>query len=134
MELLIGSVLALSVCLFATVTGLDRDRAFYPTVAMVTASYYALFAVMGGSIQVLAIEMIVVVLFVAASIAGFKSSLWLVVAVFAAHGAFDLVHGLFINNSGMPPWWPHFCVAFDVVAAGYLAWLLSRCKAHAAAI
>ena len=44
----IGIVLALCVSVFARVVGLDRDRAFYPTVLVVIASYYVLFAVMGG--------------------------------------------------------------------------------------
>ena len=133
MEFLIGALLALSVGLSATSIGLDRDRAFYPTVMAVIASYYALFAVMGGSIQVLVIESIVIVAFLGASIAGFKRSLWLVVAALAAHGVFDLVHGHVIENPGVPRWWPHFCLAYDVVAAAYLAWLLSRSKVHLAA-
>jgi hypothetical protein len=99
----------------------------------VIALYYALFAVMGGSIQVLAIESIVIVAFLGAAIAGFKRSLWLVVAALAAHGVFDLVHGHLIENPGVPPWWPHFCLAYDVVAAAYLAWLLWRSKVHAGA-
>jgi hypothetical protein len=32
MALLVGAILALAVGLFATASGLDRDRAFYPTV------------------------------------------------------------------------------------------------------
>jgi hypothetical protein len=100
---------------------------------VVIASYYALFAVIGGSIQVLVIESIVIVAFLGASIAGFKRSLWLVVAALAGHGVFDLVHGHLIENPGVPPWWPHFCLAYDVVAAAYLAWLLLRSKVHAAA-
>jgi hypothetical protein len=132
-EFLIGAILALSVGLSATFIGLDRDRAFYPTVMVVIASYYALFAVIGGSIQVLVIELIVIVAFLGASTAGFKRSLWLVVAALAAHGVFDLVHGHLIENPGVPPWWPHFCLAYDVVAAAYLAWLLLRSKVRAAA-
>ncbi len=134
MAFLIGAVLALSVGLLATVIGLDRDRAFYPTVMIVIASYYALFAVLGGSIQVLVIESMVIVAFLGASIAGFKRSLWLVVAALAAHGVFDLVHGHLIENPGVPAWWPFFCLAYDVVAAAYLAWLLLRSKVHAPAI
>ena len=130
MELLIGAVLALAVGLLATFSGLDRDRAFYPTVMIVIASTYALFAVMGGSGRALVIESIVGVAFLGASIAGFKRSLWLVVVALAAHGVFDLVNGHLIENPGVPPWWPHFCLAYDVVAAGYLAWLLSRSRAH----
>lgn len=133
MEFVIGIVLALSVGLLATVTGLDRDRAFYPTVMIVIAFYYALFALMSGSIQVLVSECIVIVAFLCASIAGFKTSLWLVAAALAAHGMFDLAHDHLINNPGVPTWWPHFCSAYDVVAAGYLAWLLSYSKVRAAA-
>jgi hypothetical protein len=128
MAFLVGAVLALSVGLFATYVGLDRDRAFYPTVTIVIASYYALFAVMGGSLDALLIESIVIVGFLVASIAGFKYSLWLVVAALAAHGLFDFVHGSFITNPGVPVWWPSFCLSYDVVAAGYLAWLLLRSR------
>ena len=49
------------------------------------SGHYALFAVIGGSLQVLAIESIVVGAFLGASIAGFKRSLWLVVAGLAAY-------------------------------------------------
>lgn len=133
MEFLVGAVLALSVGLSATFLGLDRDRAFYPTVMIVIASYYALFAVMGGSVHALAVESIVIVAFLGASIAGFRTSLWLVVAALAAHGLFDFIHGQIIANPGVPAWWPPFCLSYDVVAAAYLAWLLSRSRVRAAA-
>jgi len=131
-EFLIGAVLALSIGVSATFIGLDRDRAFYPTVMLVIASTYALFAVMGGSTQSLQHEAIPIVVFVAASIAGFKRSLWLVVAALAAHGIFDFFHGKVIENPGVPTWWPDFCLAYDVVAAAYLAWLLSNARVQAA--
>ena len=133
MEYMIGMVLALAVGLFATSLGLDRDRAFYPTVMIIIASYYALFAVMGGSTSALFVESIVIVIFLAVSIAGFRSSLWLIVVALAAHGVFDYIHGHLIANPGVPSWWPPFCLAYDVVAAAYLAWLLSRSKVRAAA-
>ena len=41
-----GIVLSIGVAAFARRVGLDRDRAFYPTVAIVVASYYVLFAAM----------------------------------------------------------------------------------------
>ena len=44
---LIGGMLAFAVGGLASVVGLDRDRAFYPTVLIVIPSYYPLFAVMG---------------------------------------------------------------------------------------
>lgn len=124
MALLVGILLALAVGAFATTLGLDRDRAFYPTVTIVVAAYYVLFAVMGASNDVLVMEIFIAAAFVAAAASGFKWSLWIVVIALAAHGTFDLVHGAFIDNPGVPAWWPGFCLGYDLTAAGYLAWLL----------
>ena len=124
MAILVGALLALAVGLFATATALDRDRAFYPTVTIVIAAIYALFAVMGASTKALLLESVAGAMFVAAAVFGFKSSLWIVVLALAAHGVFDAVHGRIISNPGVPPWWPAFCLTYDVTAAAYLAWLL----------
>jgi hypothetical protein len=124
----IGIALALIVACFARVTGFDRDRAFYPTVAIVIACYYVLFAVMGGSNLALVVETAAMAAFALAAVIGFRSSLWLVVACLAAHGVFDVFHGLVVANPGVPGWWPGFCLTYDVVAAGFLAWLLWRSK------
>ena len=63
MPYVIGAGLALAVCLFATFAGFDRDRAFYPTLTIVIASYYALFAVMAGATAALGVESVVILLF-----------------------------------------------------------------------
>ena len=97
----VGACLALAVGVFATVVRLDRDRAFYPTVAIVIASLYSLFAVMGGSTRALVVESIVGVGFIALAVLGFRSSLWVVVAALSVHGVFDLVHGTVISNPGV---------------------------------
>ena len=117
MAFLIGAVLALSVGLFATFFGLDRDRAFYPTVTIVIAFYYALFALIGGSMDALLLESIAILVFLGVSVAGFRTSLWLVVAALAAHGVYDFIHEYLISNPGVPAWWPPFCLSYDVVAA-----------------
>jgi hypothetical protein len=103
MEYFVGVVLAFFVSLGATVVGLDRDRAFYPVVTMVVASYYALFAVIGGG-QALQWELIPISLF----------------------------HAGLIHNPGVPSWWPMFCMTYDLVAAAYLAWLLGSARIGAA--
>jgi len=133
MALLIGAVLAICVGLFATGVGLDRDRAFYPTVTIVIASLYVLFAVMGESQHALLVELAMCASFVFAAVAGFRRSLWIVVAALAAHGAQDIVHLSLIDNPGVPVWWPAFCGAYDIVAALYLAWLIRRGHTLAAA-
>jgi hypothetical protein len=118
--------------LFATVSGLDRDRAFYPTVAIVIASYYSLFAVIGASTRALVHESLVAGAFLAVAILGFRSSLWIVVIALGAHGVFDLAHGTVMSNPGVPSWWPAFCLTYDATAAAYLAWLLTSGRIRAA--
>jgi hypothetical protein len=130
---LVGVLLAAAVGLFARVVGLDRDRAFYPTVTIVIGMLYALFAVMGGSTPALLIESLVGAVFIAAAVVGFRSSLWIVVAALAGHGLFDLVHGGFVSNPGVPAFWPAFCGAYDVTAAAGLAWLLRSERIRATA-
>jgi hypothetical protein len=131
--LVVGALLAFAVGLFATGIGLDRDRAFYPVVAIVIASVYALFAVVGASTHALVLESLVGTVFLVAAVLGFKSSLWFVVAALAAHGIFDLTHAAVISNPGVPSWWPEFCLTYDVTAAAYLAWLLKSGRIRAAA-
>lgn len=134
MEYLAGVGLALAVCVFALLTGFDRDRVFYPMLASVIATYYILFAVIGGSGPALALESLLAAAFLAVAVAGFKKSLWLIVAALAGHGVFDFFHHLFIRNPGVPAWWPGFCLSFDVVAGGFLACLLMRRHAVHSAI
>ena len=130
MPYLAGIVLALTVSGLATLVGLDRDRAFYPTLVLVVASYYVLFAVIGGSGHALVVETLVMTGFLLVAVVGFKKSLWLVVAALAAHGVFDLFHGRVVANSGVPVWWPAFCLTYDITAAAFLAWLLTRPGRH----
>jgi hypothetical protein len=122
----IGSLLSVVVSLFARFTGLDRDRAFYPTVLIVIASYYVLFAAMGGTTRALIIESSVMAAFLLVAVAGFRFNLWIVVAALVGHGVFDLFHAGMVTNGGVPAWWPPFCIAYDVCAGGCLAWLLTR--------
>jgi hypothetical protein len=134
MAYLIGIVLALAISAYATALGLDRDRAFYPTVLVVIASYYVLFAAMGGSGRVMIVESLLMAVFVVAASLGFRRSLWLVVAGLAAHGVLDLFHAHLVANSGMPAWWPAFCLTYDLTAASYLAWRLTHDPARRAPV
>jgi hypothetical protein len=128
MDYAIGIALALVVAGGATLVGFDRDRAFYPTVLVVIASYYVLFAVMSGSSYAVLVESGVMVAFGALAVLGFRRKLWIVAAALAAHGVFDAAHGAVVTNPGVPVWWPGFCLAFDVTAAAALMWLLRhRC-------
>ena len=132
MALIVGVLLAIAVGILGTSQGLDRDRAFYPTVAIVVASYYSLFAAMAGADEALVIESLLGAVFLAVAVVGFRSTLWLVVAALVGHGVFDFTRGAAIANPGVPAWWPPFCMAYDVTAGAYLAWLLKSGRLRAA--
>ncbi len=132
MEYLIGLGLALAVGLFARFVGLDRDRAFYPTLMIVIAMLYGLFAILGKSMTVLGLESVIGAGFILTAVLGFKRNLWLVVAALAAHGVFDFFHGHLFANPGVPVWYPGFCGTYDVVAAGWLAWMIRSGRSPAA--
>ena len=115
MEYFIGVLVGVGVAGLAAVAGMDRDRSFYPTVLIVIAAYYVLFAAMGASGGVVGIESAAASGFLALALLGFKKNMWLVAAAIAGHGLFDAVHHLFIENPGVPVWWPGFCGSADVV-------------------
>ena len=132
MEYLIGFGLGAAVCAFEKLSGFDRERVFYPTVAAVVGTYYLLFAVMVNAMQALVLESLVACVFFALAVVGFKKSLWLIVAALWGHTAFDAVHHLVIENPGLPIWWPGFCGSIDLFFGGYLALLLRRRSGFAA--
>jgi hypothetical protein len=127
MGTIVGIVVGLLASLLGRVAGFDRDRAYYPTLLIVVASYYVLFAAIGNSTHALLAESAVMVVFVAAAVAAFRGPMWIAAAGLVGHGAFDLLlHGHVVANPGMPAWWPPFCAAFDIAAGLFLAGLLAR--------
>ncbi len=124
MEFIIGSVLALLVSAGTGALGMDRERAFYPTVLIVVASYYLLFAAVGSGGEPLLPELGLAALFVAPAVWGYRRNLWWVAAGLLAHGLMDGVHHLLVQNLGVPRSWPGFCMAYDLVAGAWLAGLL----------
>jgi hypothetical protein len=126
MEYLVGIVLGAAVCVFALLSGFDRERVFYPTLVIVVATYYLLFAAMANSMTALAVESAGVVGFTVVAVAGFKKTLWLAAAGLAGHGVFDSFHHALIQNPGVPVWWPGFCGSFDVFAGVWLGILLMK--------
>ena len=121
MEYLIGALLGLAIGGFVTLSGFDRSRALYPTILIVVASYYCLFAVISGTDTALWYDTAIATLFAGAAIVGFRTSLWVIVAALVAHGTMDIVHHHLVSNDGVPVWWPGFCSTIDITIAACLA-------------
>jgi hypothetical protein len=123
---IIGITLAPVIVALGRLSGLDRDRALYPVALIVIATYYVLFATMGGA-QALPSELIAATAFIVVAIVGFRTSLWWVAAGIAGHGVFDwVVHPHLIANPGMPVFWPAFCGSIDVALGVLIGILLLR--------
>jgi hypothetical protein len=127
MSLFVGIGLALMSAAVAAFIKLDR-RTFYTTVLILVATYYVLFAVMAGSTRAMMLESLVMMAFLVLAAVGFRTSPWVIAVGLCAHGLLDVGHERIVTNPGVPVWWPSFCAAYDVVAAGVLAWLTARSR------
>lgn len=126
LDILWGLGLGLGGAGLAHVLGFDRDRSYYPTLMIVIASIYILFAVMAVPPSALLPEVLAATAFIALAIAGHRWSLWLVVVALLGHGLFDMIHPHIIANAAVPSWYPAFCGAADLVLSAALAALILR--------
>ena len=124
MEYIVGITLALFVCGAAMVLGMDRERVFYPAVAIAVTSYYLAFAVADGRSEVWLNELVIAAVFVTAAVLGFKRNPWIAVLALGGHGVMDVFHHLLVHNEGVPRAWPGFCMSFDVTAASLVTGLM----------
>src|SRR5262245_53533085 len=98
--LLLSVVLAIAIAALSKFTRFDEDRSFFPTVLVIIASYYVLFAVLGGSRHALVGELVIAVAFSTVAILGALFFPTLVGIGILAHGLFDLAHDRVIENPG----------------------------------
>ena len=101
---------------------LDSVTVYALQLAFIAAVYIG-FAVADGRRHVLAVETAVASVFVVVAAVAVTGSAWLVVAGLAGHGLKDVWQHRTRFVSGTR-WWPPFCAAVDVVAAGLIAVLL----------
>ena len=111
----VGVLIAVGIAALAKFTRFDEDRSFYFTVLVIIASYYVLFAVLGGSDLALVWELVIAAAFSTVAIVGALHAPTLVGIGIIAHGLFDFVHDGIIENPGVPTWWPSFCGSVDVL-------------------
>jgi hypothetical protein len=123
---LAGILCAAAVALAARASGMERERAFYPMLVIAIALLYEAFAASAGSWAAAAAELTPCALFVVVACAAYRADRRLAITALLAHGMFDGVHALFIDNPGVPAWWPAYCLAYDVTQAILATRLRSR--------
>lgn len=120
MEYVVGALGAVALSVFGRISGFEKDRSFYPTVLIVIALLYLLFAAIDGRTSVVMIEALFTLIFCGFAIAGYYRGCHIVAVGIAAHGAFDYLHQFFIEDRGVPVWWPGFCAVIDILIGLYV--------------
>ena len=121
MEYLVGIVSAVVLAVFSRFSGFEKDRSFYPTVLIVIGFLYVLFGAIDGRMSVVLTELVFALVFSSIAVFGYSKSCRIVGFGIAAHGVFDFVHALLIEDAGVPIWWPGFCGAIDIMLGLYVA-------------
>ncbi|MEO8562310.1 MAG: DJ-1/PfpI family protein [bacterium] len=127
MSYAIGILLAVLTIVLGVSARFER-RTFVAIMACVNATYYVLFAVIDGASRAILVETALSLGFMALALVGFRRDLRVLAAVLAGHGVLDLVHPHLVANTGVPVWWPSFCLTFDVTAALLVLLLVHRAK------
>ena len=120
MEIVIGIILGSVIILTAKFTGFEKNRRFYPVILIVIALLYILFGIIDRRFEVIVFESLFAAMFIGIAVAGFKKNLLIAAFGIFLHGVFDVLHIFMIGNSGVPSFYPHFCLAVDFVLAIYL--------------
>ena len=121
-EFAVGVFLAIIVAVSSTYLKFDRDISFHSTLLTVIASYYILFSFL--SMEAIWAELSVSIFFIALAFLGAIRLPLLIGIGLILHGIFDLFHSSIIDNSGVPSWWPLFCMAVDVVLGLWFIYLV----------
>lgn len=112
---IIGGLLGAVIFVFARWQRYDRESAFYPTVLIVIASYYVLFAVISADRFALVVQLAIAVVFIALAIVGRNLDGRIVAVGIVLHGLYDMAFHWFGGGGGVPEWWPAFCGIIDLV-------------------
>ncbi|MGB0237776.1 MAG: DUF6010 family protein [Cycloclasticus sp.] len=126
----VGISLAVLLAILSRVTKFDKDRSYFATLLIIIATYYVLFAFMSS--EALITEIVIASVFSVVALAGALRWPILLGIGILLHGVFDYYHGHFINNSGVPEWWPAFCAGFDIVFGIWVIYLIQIKKVYEA--
>lgn len=124
----IGAALGILTILSARI--IRGERWLYSLALLTLPGLYAFFALRAGHQAVGVKEMIYGLPFLAAGLifafVSVRQSAVVVGSLWILHGLYDVMHGQFISNPGVPGWYPAFCFSVDVVVGAYVLWFSRR--------
>ncbi len=127
MEYVVGILGAVALAVFAKgFRVLTGTGPFAHSVLIVIAFLYVLFRAIDGRTSVLLVEGTSALVFSGIAMLGFRNGCRIVGIGIAAHGVFDLLHYHFVEDAGVPVWWPGFCGSIDILLGAYVVAFCGR--------
>ena len=107
-----------------------NENWLYSASAISLPLLYAGFAVYAGNVTDVRLELLYGLPYIALGVAclffDIKASGYILAALWALHGVYDMSHEQLFINEGIPDWYPLFCAVLDWVVAIYIAVLASK--------
>ena len=116
LTVLAGVALALPYVLYAR-RSRNRRRVFGAGL-IIAAFIYVVFALVGGTVEGVLIELGGVVLFGIFAFLGVRGSVYFLALGWVAHVGWDLLLHPIQSSSYAPWWYPVVCIGFDLIVAG----------------
>lgn len=128
---LIGTVICALFIFLARRFGAQREVRAYAVGLVVAAIIYLGFALKGGGLGWLLVELLGVAIFTLSAWLGVRVSAPFLGAGWALHAVWDWLMHTSTAAGFVPNWYPTVCLAFDLVLAGYIVLFLNKEKSPA---
>lgn len=119
LAVLAGAAAGLALVLWSRRLGPGEPK-FWARALIVMQAIYLLFALAARQVGGALVEALVLTLFTAVAVAGWRRAPWLLALGMLAHGGWDLRH-LLAGEGWVLPFYPELCVGFDWLVFVYLA-------------
>ena len=123
-------VSAVFIIWIAMICEIKKMRLAFSSLLIIIALFYVYFSLLSVGVDkaVLIIELLSASAFIFLAYLGLKISLWFIVIGLILHGFYDVFHEEIFSHSVVPPWWPEYCLSFDIKIAFYVVLLLFKQK------
>ena len=118
-QVLVGVLLAL--VFIGIARGIKRERLIFGLSLLVAGFWYAGYGLFANfTIDVLTVQIVGGLLFIAAALLGLKYSILFIGVGWMSHGAWDLISPFISDVSYMPAWTEPVCLGYDLLVGIYL--------------
>lgn len=130
-QIFLGAIFSLGLIVFTRRMNSQWEFLIYSVSLIIAALIYVGFALRGGALAWITLEVFGLAFFSVLAILGLKVSAWVLVFGWLLHPAWDVLLHLLPDVVFVPHWYPITCVSFDLLLAGYIAVRLIKVRSFA---